>query len=138
MQLNSLESATSGASSHSSATDIISAKGMPINNNHRDTDMPATPDTPSQAGSSWKRNRRRSSFLSEAMLHEVHSSYETGRADDGSPRFSLNVRESQGFQWNPELFVSNSYRQISLDTNSVPQVKEIHIDEDEDIFDGEF
>lgn len=72
------------------------------------------------------------------MLHEVHSSYETGRADDGSPRFSLNVRESQGFQWNPELFVSNSYRQISSDTNSVPQVKEIHIDDDDDIFDGEF
>ncbi|ANB11576.1 Protein UGX2 [Sugiyamaella lignohabitans] len=114
---------------------------------------------------SWR--VRRSSFLSEKMMHEDHNSYEVGIAEDGSTRYNLSVKESQGFQWNPDLFVSkyhqsefyrysssSGYSHIGTSSSastsagssstdpfndrSRPAVQDIVIDAEEDIFPSDY
>lgn len=94
--------------------------------------------------SSW--SHRRSSFMSESMIsNETHNSYEVGKSAEGFIKFNLNVKESQGFQWNPQLFRYGNDRSFSEDyinsdfEHNRPKVTEIVIsdmedDGDEDIF----
>lgn len=70
---------------------------------------------------------------------ELHNAYQLGIDPDGSVRYSLSVRESQGFMWNPDLFAGRYYRRNSDqyyddDHEHSPSVTEIHVDEQEDIF----
>jgi hypothetical protein len=77
------------------------------------------------------------------MMNEKHISYELGIAEDGSTRYSLSVREGQGFAWNPDLFVSRfrqhqDYCETQYSETSCPQVQDILVDESEDIFPSDY
>jgi hypothetical protein len=89
-------------------------------------------------------------------MKEQHNSFEVGVAEDGSTRYSLSVKESQGFQWNPDLFVSKYYQHdycgyseslygrsgrdgnMEYDDHSRPKVHEIVVDAEEDIFPSDY
>lgn len=76
-------------------------------------------------------------------MHEEHISYELGIAEDGATRYSLSVREGQGFAWNPDLFVSRFRQNHELSERryseaSCPQVQDILVDESEDIFPSDY
>lgn len=92
---------------------------------------------------------RRNSFLSKAMLeNDVHNTYELGRAEDGSMKYNVSVKEGQGFEWNQDLFVSKYYQKTSLyeikqqrqSSSSSNEVQEIIISdsEEDDIFPSDY
>lgn len=99
--------------------------------------------TPSSFGQTSSPNGlRRSSFLSESMMREVHSSFISGVAEDGSAKYSLSVKESQGYQWNPSLFAPYYSKLDSEDSEfhgpNCPEVQDIIVDESEDIFPSDY
>jgi hypothetical protein len=110
-------------------------KKLPVSNGY-------SPNSSSYGHSSSPLNLRRSSFLSESMMHEVHNSFVSGVAEDGSAKYSLSVKESQGYQWNPSLFAPHytkyDYDDSEFNGPNCPEVQEIIVDESEDIFPSDY
>ncbi|CAN6598247.1 hypothetical protein TRVA0_001S05512 [Trichomonascus vanleenenianus] len=54
-------------------------------------------------------------FLSKSMLEDAkYNAYEIGEDIDGCKRYSVSVRESQGFRWNLDLFVSRYHQRSGV------------------------
>lgn len=76
---------------------------------------------------------RRSSFLSDAMMHEDHTSRIAGIASDGSRRYSITVTRAQGFEWNQMVFDNYHGGDYDFDEYAKPQIHEIVCDDDQDL-----
>ncbi|RAL64676.1 hypothetical protein DID88_001709 [Monilinia fructigena] len=110
---------TSSSSSYSSSPTTSQQSPSPSSNS-------SSPSSKYQ----YEHDRRRS-FLSTALAKEEHTTINIGDPD-GTPRLITCVRSSQGFDWNPEIFLP-SYMESdfeSLERKRDP-VHEIRLSDEE-------
>ncbi|KAH8819533.1 hypothetical protein F5884DRAFT_760815 [Xylogone sp. PMI_703] len=98
------ESSKAGAQSSSSSSSYSSSPKMPRQQNRS---APGSPE--SRYG-----HDRRPSLLSSSLLKQEHTVINIGDPD-GTPRLITCVRSSQGFDWNPEIFLP-SYIECDFDS----------------------
>ncbi|KAG4026297.1 hypothetical protein MFRU_042g00260 [Monilinia fructicola] len=96
------------------------------------TSQQSAPSNSSSPNSQYQYGHdRRRSFLSTALAKEEHTTINIGDPD-GTPRLITCVRSSQGFDWNPEIFLP-SYMESdfeSLERKRDP-VHEIRLSDEE-------
>ncbi|RFU24140.1 hypothetical protein B7463_g12203, partial [Scytalidium lignicola] len=98
------ESSKAAAQSSSSSSSYSSSPKIP---RQQTTSTPASPE--SRFG-----HDRRPSLLSSSLLKQEHTVINIGDPD-GTPRLITCVRSSQGFDWNPEIFLP-SYIECDFDS----------------------